>query len=54
MKYFRENMERGLGRCYTELLSAENKEKYRADVLYGCLNNLKYDSHSEGTHSKNV
>ena len=44
-------MERGLGRCYTELLSAENKEKYRADVLYGCLHNLSYDAQSEGTRA---
>lgn len=47
-------MQRGLGRCYTQLSACKNKEKYRKTVLYGCLHNLSYELQSEGTRAEYV
>lgn len=49
---FKKFMKCGLGRCYLELSFCEDKEKYREIVLWGCLNNLSYDTQSEGTRAE--
>ncbi|NMC57218.1 MAG: hypothetical protein GYA50_08370, partial [Eubacteriaceae bacterium] len=51
-KAFKEAMIRGLGRCVIELDDNDNIEKYRDIVLWGCLNNLSYDTQCEGTRSE--
>ena len=47
-------MQCGLGRCIIELNTCEDKEKYREIVLWGCLNNLSYDTQVEGTRAEYV
>lgn len=49
---FKKAMIRGLGRCVIELNDSNNIEKYRDIVLWGCLNNLSYDTQCEGTRSE--
>ena len=44
-------MQQGLGRCVLALREAENIEKYRDIVLWGCLHNLSYDTQCEGTRA---
>ena len=50
-KEFREAMKRGLGRCVQELDHAENPEKYREIVLWGCMHDLSFDTQCEGTRA---
>ncbi|MCM1541248.1 MAG: hypothetical protein NC121_08300 [Blautia sp.] len=50
-KEFREAMKRGLGRCILELDQAEDAEKYREIVLWGCTHDLSYDTQCEGTRA---
>ena len=50
-KEFREAMKRGLGRCVQELDYAENPEKYREIVLWGCMHDLSFDTQCEGTRA---
>lgn len=48
---FKRAMQCGLGRCYTELESTENIERYREIVLWGCLHNISFDVQFEGTRA---
>lgn len=50
-KEFKCAMQRGLGRCILELEKAEDKEKYRELVLWGCTHELTYDAQSEGSRA---
>ena len=50
-KDFKRYMQQGLGRCVLALREAENIEKYRDIVLWGCLHNLSYDTQCEGTRA---
>ena len=50
-KAFKEAMKRGLGRCILELQKAEDPQRYREAVLWGCTHNLSYDTQCEGTRA---
>lgn len=50
-KEFKEAMMRGLGRCILELDCAEDVERYREIVLWGCTRDLSYDAQCEGTRA---
>lgn len=43
-KAFKEAMKRGLGRCILELQKAEDPQRYREAVLWGCTHHLSYDT----------
>ena len=49
---FKKAITRGLGRCVIELSNSDDIENYRDIVLWGCLNNLSYDTQCEGTRSE--
>ena len=51
---FKKYMKQGLGRCALCLEEADNVEKYKEIVLFGCLHNLSYDMQCEGTRAKYV
>lgn len=53
-KTFKKYMQQGLGRCVVTLEKAENPEKYKDIVLWGCLHNLSYDTQCEGTRADYV
>ena len=40
---FRQYLKRGHGRCFAVLKSTADVEKYRKDVLWGCLNGFAFD-----------
>ena len=46
---FKKYMKQGLGRCALCLEEADNVDKYKEIVLFGCLHNLSYDMQCEGT-----
>ena len=48
---FRQNILRGLGKCYVDILKSNNKEVFREDLLYAALNPISYDTFFEGTKS---
>ena len=50
-KDFKQYMQQGLGRCVLTLRISNNIEKYRDIVLWGCLQNLAYDTQCEGTRA---
>lgn len=50
-KAFREAMARGLGRCVLELDHAEDVERYREIVMWGCTHDLSFDAQCEGTRA---
>lgn len=45
-------MQRGLGRCVSELAACKDKEPYRQTVLWGCLHNPSFDTQCEGTRAE--
>ena len=51
---FKRYMQMGLGRCYLQLRGAEDIERYREVVQWGCLHNLAWDTQSEGTRAQYV
>ena len=51
LKHFLDAMKRGLGRCYLELQSCDDIEKYRGAVLWGCTHPLAFDAQCEGTRA---
>ncbi len=48
-RQFRQYLKRGHGRCFSVLKSTADVEKYRKDVLWGCLNGFAFDAQCEGS-----
>ena len=48
---FRQYLKRGQGRCFVVLKSAADVEKYRKDILWGCLNGFAFDAQCEGSRA---
>ena len=50
-RQFRQYLKRGHGRCFAVLKSAADVEKYRKDILWGCLNGFAFDPQCEGSRA---
>ena len=50
-KAFKYDMQRGLGSCVLELQNAQDMEKFRSLVLWGCSRDMAYDAQCEGCRS---
>ena len=50
-RLFRQYLKRGHGRAYIILQSAQDIEKYRPNLLWGCLNGFAYDAQCEGSRA---
>ena len=48
-RQFRQYLKRGNGRCFSVLKSTADVEKYRKDILWGCLNGFAFDAQCEGS-----
>ena len=51
---FRQYLKRGHGRCFAVLKSTADVEKYRKDVLWGCLNGFAFNRNRTGERQRNL